>query len=303
MARISRLRGPGGPELFTLPREPREIAPGAVHVPDWLDLAEQIALVERCRSWVRGVHRMRHQVMAGGGVMSVQSTVLGRTWGRPWAPMAGRATETTPGAASAADASSGHGREEVTGELLPQPLVDLGRRGVAAAYGGDSPEAASFEPTTALINFYDAAAAMGMHQDRDESGPEPIVSLSLGDACIFRFGGPESRSQAHQDVELRSGDLFVFGRASRWAYHGVPAVRPGTGDPALGMRGGGRLNITIRRTQPSADHGIGSGTARLRRPGSLAGPATPHHERDAAGHDTTTGGHRGDRDRAAGDRG
>ncbi|GII05522.1 alpha-ketoglutarate-dependent dioxygenase AlkB [Planobispora takensis] len=73
----------------------------------------------------------------------------------------------------------------------------------------------------------------------------PVVSLSLGDSCLFRFGTPLSRGRPYTDLELASGDLFVFGGPSRLAYHGVPKVYPGTADPALGM-GGGRLNITLR---------------------------------------------------------
>jgi alkylated DNA repair protein (DNA oxidative demethylase) len=48
-------------------------------------------------------------------------------------------------------------------------------------------------------------------------------------------------------VELASGDLFVFGGPSRYAYHGVPKVHVATADPATGMNGG-RLNITLRET-------------------------------------------------------
>lgn len=254
VGRVSRLRGPGGPELFALPRETREVAPGAVHVPDWLSLQEQIELVEKCRGWSRGEHRMRHQVMAGGGVMSVQSTVLGRTWGRPWAPMVG-----APGPGRGPDASD----PGTAGNGLPEILRSLGRQAVAAAYGAEAPEASSFEPTTVLINYYDASAAMGQHQDLDESGPDPIVSLSLGDSCIFRLGGTQSRGGPSQDIELRSGDLFVFGRESRWAFHGVPAIRPGTGDPRLGLRGGGRLNLTIRSTVQGRP-GRGRSAPRLR---------------------------------------
>lgn len=38
-------------ELF--PRERALIAPGAVHVPDWLDPAHQRALLDACREWAR----------------------------------------------------------------------------------------------------------------------------------------------------------------------------------------------------------------------------------------------------------
>uniref|UniRef100_UPI002811123E alpha-ketoglutarate-dependent dioxygenase AlkB n=1 Tax=Streptomyces sp. TaxID=1931 RepID=UPI002811123E len=99
----------------------------------------------------------------------------------------------------------------------------------------------------ALVNFYDADARMGMHQDRDEASAAPIVSLSLGDTCVFRFGNTRTRSAPYRDVELRSGDLFVFGGPSRYAFHGVPRIRPGTGAAALGMKGG-RLNLTLRMT-------------------------------------------------------
>jgi len=52
---------------------------------------------------------------------------------------------------------------------------------------------------------------------------------------------------------LESGDLFVFGGASRLAYHGVTRVHPGTApegcglDPADGQSAG-RINITMRMT-------------------------------------------------------
>src|SRR6202035_3819589 len=45
-------------------------------------------------------------------------------------------------------------------------------------------------PEACLINFYHPAAKMGLHQDRDEEDfAAPVVSLSLGDSCLFRVGG------------------------------------------------------------------------------------------------------------------
>ena len=91
-----------------------------------------------------------------------------------------------------------------------------------------------------------------MHQDRSESvavrnAGSPIISISLGDSCLFRFGNSESRTGEYQDIELNSGDLFVFGSASRMAFHGVMKVYSQTVPRELGMRAG-RLNITIRET-------------------------------------------------------
>lgn len=88
---------------------------------------------------------------------------------------------------------------------------------------------------------------MGMHQDREERSAAPVVSLSVGDACLFRFGTAEGRGRPYTDVRLGSGDLFVFGGPSRFAYHGVPKAYPGTGDPSAGPRSG-RLDITLRET-------------------------------------------------------
>ncbi len=74
----------------------------------------------------------------------------------------------------------------------------------------------------------------------DEPSDAPVVSVSLGDSCIFRFGTPESRGRPWVDTVLASGDLVVFGGPSRRAYHGVPRLlsrhrRPG----AVGSAAGG----------------------------------------------------------------
>lgn len=218
------------PELFELPREPSEIAAGAVHVPGWLSLDEQRRLVGHCREWASGPVPMRHVVLPGGGRMSVRSTTLGRDW------MPSRYVRTG---------------EQKRALDMPTWLSELGRRAVAEVYGPEAQNAREYRPDTTLVNYYDAAARMGMHQDKDESCAAPVVSLSIGDACTFRFGNTQSRSAPYRDLELRSGDLFVFGGPSRYAFHGVPRIHPGTGPPELGMKGG-RLNLTLRMTGRSA---------------------------------------------------
>lgn len=211
-------------ELFTVARERRELVPGAVHVPDWLSHEQQVRLVAQCRVWVRR-SPMKHQVLPGGGWMSVQSVMLGKNR-QPYR----------------------YGATGEPGAELPEWLVHVGQRAAAHAYGPHNPLVPDYTPDSALINFYDGAAHMGMHQDRDEFSAAPIVSLSLGDTCVFRFGNTLTRTAPYQDVELRSGDLFVFGGPSRYAFHGVPKVFPGTGGPRVGMKHGGRLNITLRMT-------------------------------------------------------
>jgi DNA oxidative demethylase len=214
--------------LELLPRERRTLAPGAVHVPGWLGVDEQRALVEACRRWATDGPGMRRTVLPGGGRMSVRTACLG--W--HWAPY--RYTRT---------------RDDQDGSPvppLPAWLAELGRRAVADAYR-DPDRARRYAPDIALVNHYDEGARMGMHRDGDKRAPDPVVSLSLGAPCLFRFGGTEHRGRPWVDVELRSGDLVVFGDESRLAYHGVPRLLPHDPAelPAIGLRRG-RLNVTLR---------------------------------------------------------
>ncbi len=211
-----------------VPRERRTIAEGAVHVPDWLDLATQQQIVQACRDWGKGPVPMRAAKLPGGHQMSVQTVCLGWHW-QPY-----RYTRT------ADDVGGGRVAE------LPAWLVELGQRAVADAYL-DQSLGAGYRPDTALINYYDEAARMGMHQDKDEMTSDPVVSLSIGDTCLFRFGNTENRNRPWTDLELVSGDLFVFGGVSRFAFHGVPKTLPGTADLAAGLERG-RINITLRVT-------------------------------------------------------
>jgi alkylated DNA repair protein (DNA oxidative demethylase) len=219
------------------PPRPRrvEIAPGAVHLPGWLTLARQQRLVAASREWARGPVPMRHTQLPGGGVMSVQSVHLGWYW-RPY-----RYSRT-------ADDHNGARVAE-----LPDWLADLGRSAVAAAYQ-DPDAAAAYRPDVALVNYYDREAKLGMHQDKEERSDAPVVSLSIGDSCVFRFGNTDNRNRPWTDVELTSGDAFVFGGPSRFVYHGVPKLHPDSGPPETGLTSG-RLNLTLRVTgmEPGAE--------------------------------------------------
>ena len=85
---------------------------------------------------------------------------------------------------------------------------------------------------------------MGLHQDRDEQDfRAPVLSLSLGDACLFRIGGIEARG-ATRSFRLQSGDALTFGGPARLAFHGVDRVMAGT---STLLTSGGRINLTLRR--------------------------------------------------------
>jgi alkylated DNA repair protein (DNA oxidative demethylase) len=107
-------------------------------------------------------------------------------------------------------------------------------------------------PEACLINFYGPAAKMGLHQDRDESDfTAPVVSVSLGDSCLFRVGGLK-RGDATRSFRLNSGDVLVLGGGGRLAFHGVDRIYPGT---STLLAEGGRINLTMRRvTRPNVEN-------------------------------------------------
>jgi DNA oxidative demethylase len=105
-------------------------------------------------------------------------------------------------------------------------------------------------PEACLVNVYGPAARMGLHQDRDEADMSaPVLSLSLGDSCLFRIGGTQ-RNDSTRALRLASGDALLLGGGARLAFHGVDRIMPGT---STLLPEGGRINLTLRRvTKPSA---------------------------------------------------
>lgn len=216
-----------------------EIAPGAVHLPGWLGIDEQRDLVTACRDWATGPAGMRATVMPNGGVMSVRTVCLG--W--HWVPYR----------------YSKFSDDGTPVKEFPTWLGELAQRAVEASGVADG---TAYRPDTALVNFYDASATMGLHQDKDERSPAPVVSLSLGDSCRFRLGNTTNRGRPWTDVLLDSGDLLVFGGPARLAYHGVPKILAGTGHDDIGLAEG-RLNITVRESGLTTDSGAeGAATSR-----------------------------------------
>ncbi|GEE00971.1 alkylated DNA repair protein [Gordonia spumicola] len=219
--------------LFTLDIDPPDgLGPGAAHLPAWLSLDQQRWLVEQFRVWERGPVPIR-AAKVRGHEMSVRTVCLGWHW-QPY-QYTRRATDVNG--------------EEVP--PFPDWMVRLGRRALADA-GYTAEQVSAYTPDTALVNFYHRDARMGMHQDKDEISSAPVVSLSIGDACTFRFGNVENRSRPYTDLRLASGDLFVFGGPARLAFHGVTRVHPSTAPDGCGLDDG-RINITLRMTGMTDD--------------------------------------------------
>jgi alkylated DNA repair protein (DNA oxidative demethylase) len=223
---------PGTRQLPLLGDEPdrrtaAELLPGVVLVPRFLDHDDQRALVAEFRRWAEPPAGLRHPRVPTGHRMTVQSVCLGWHW---YPYVYSRTADDTDGAPV---------------KPMTDGVIDLAQRAVAAAY--DDAAGATHRPDAVIANLYPPGAHLGLHQDGEEPADAPVVTISIGDTCVFRMAGVDRRTGPFTDVELRSGDLLVFGRASRRIFHGVPKVLDGTGPEDLGLPPG-RLSLTVRET-------------------------------------------------------
>ena len=197
---------------------------GVRHMPGYLPRDEQEALLEEVREVVRRAPLYVPAMPRTGKEMSVRMTncgVLG------WVTDKERGYRYQP-------------LHPVTGQswpAIPQRLLSLWRE--VSGYGHD--------PEACLVNFYSQDARMGLHQDKDETDlAAPVVSVSLGDDCLFRVG-QTARDGETVSFRLRSGDVVVLGGEGRLAFHGVDRIYPMTS--AL-LKNGGRINLTLRKVTP-----------------------------------------------------
>jgi alkylated DNA repair protein (DNA oxidative demethylase) len=102
-----------------------------------------------------------------------------------------------------------------------------------------------------IVNWYDEAnGKLGIHCDNSET-PEslasgyPVASLSIGATAVFTIGGL-TRQEPQEAHLLESGEVVIFGRSKRLAYHGITKILKGTTPPELGFETPGRLNLTFR---------------------------------------------------------
>ncbi|RVU48548.1 DNA oxidative demethylase AlkB [Lujinxingia sediminis] len=119
---------------------------------------------------------------------------------------------------------------------MPERLLTLAKNAADTAGFSD------FTPDTCLINRYLPGARMSLHQDKDERNRDaPIVSVSLGIPATFLFGGNQ-RSDPTRRVQLRHGDVVVWGGEDRLRFHGIQPLKPD--DHRL--VGPQRINLTFR---------------------------------------------------------
>jgi DNA oxidative demethylase len=193
---------------------------GVRHIPGHLSRGEQVALVDAVREVVAAAPLYRPEMPRTGKPLSVRMTNCGEL---------GWVTD-----------RSGYRYQPthpVTGTpwpAIPPKLLEIWQ------------ELAAFDhpPQACLVNFYEDTAKMGLHQDKDETDlSAPVVSVSLGDDCLFRVG-ETTRGGRTTSIRLHSGDVVVLGGEGRLAYHGVDRIYPAT---STLLKKGGRINLTLRR--------------------------------------------------------
>lgn len=138
-----------------------------------------------------------------------------------------------------------------TGKPWPAIPAFLGGQAARAAALAGYP---GFAPDACLINCYQPGSRMGLHRDQDESDfAAPIVSVSLGLACSFLWGGLTRQSPTRR-LALIHGDVLVWGGPSRLVFHGVAPLKPGQ-HPLLGHE---RWNLTFRMAKARYPAGLPS---------------------------------------------
>ncbi len=165
----------------------------------------------------------RHMVTPGGFRMSVAITNCGAL---------GWVTDRTGYRYDAIDPETGR-------DWPPMPASFLRVAQDAAVRAGFE----DFEPDACLINRYEPATRLSLHQDRNERDfTAPIVSVSLGIPAVFLFGGL-NRADKSRRVPLAHGDVVVWGGPARLRYHGVLPLK----EASHAMLGRQRINLTLRR--------------------------------------------------------
>ena len=197
---------------------------GVSHRPDYLDRPRQQALVDIVRSIVAGAPLFVPVMPGTGKPMSVRMTNCGPLG---WVTDKERGYRYQP-------------THPVTGKPWPDMPVELIEIWNDVS-GYDKP------PQACLVNFYSDEARMGLHQDKDEQDlAAPVVSISLGNSCLFRVGGL-GRNDRTLSFKLSSGDVVVLGAEGRLCFHGVDKIYPST---STLLKNGGRVNLTLRRVNP-----------------------------------------------------
>jgi DNA oxidative demethylase len=197
------------------------LGPGITLLRGFADSTVLMPLIEK----VAGISPFRHLVTPGGQTMSVAMTNCG-----PLGWVSDR---------------SGYRYDAIdplSGRAWPQMPREIRELALGAATLAGFPD---FVPDACLVNRYSPGSRLTAHRDADEQDyAQPIVSVSLGLPATFAFYGL-TRGGKGNSLELRDGDVLVWGGPSRLVYHAVRPVKPGHHP----VTGNFRYNLTFRHAR------------------------------------------------------
>jgi DNA alkylation damage repair protein AlkB len=221
------------------------LRPGMVLLRNYISCDEQIKIVKKCRELGLGEGGFYQPGYRDGAEMHLKMMCLGKNW----------------------DPETGNYVDLRAVDQAKPPAIPLEFSQLVERIINDSHEhlrkhenvknvekvLPSMTPDLCIVNFYAKAGRLGLHQDKDESKESilkglPVVSISIGDTAEFCYGDFRDVENVKK-VELKSGDVLVFGGKSRDIYHGVRKIEEKTASVALLQESKlrpGRLNLTFR---------------------------------------------------------
>ncbi|HWK74740.1 MAG TPA: DNA oxidative demethylase AlkB [Povalibacter sp.] len=200
-----------------------ELAPGAVVLRGFAHSSERDLL--DAVEGIIAVSPFRHLVTPGGYRMSVAMTNSGEL-----------------GWVSDRNGYRYDAIDPTTARPWPS-MPDLFRQ--LAAQAAERAGYESFRPDACLINRYAPGTRLSLHRDYDErDAAAPIVSISLGVPAKFLWGGLR-RNDRTRPIVLESGDIVVWGGASRFVYHGIAPLP----ENRHSLTGELRINLTFRKAR------------------------------------------------------
>lgn len=155
------------------------------------------------------------------------------------------------------------GQYDWTKKVYPSEVPPAFPSDIASLVKGLFPDVT---PQAAIINFYSPGDTLSVHRDVSEDCANSLISVSIGCDALFIAGNDDgSRTST---IRLKSGDVLLMSGESRYAWHAVPKIIPGTcpswlddwpGVPDTGeyqiWRGwmsNKRINLNVRQMTSSA---------------------------------------------------
>lgn len=115
------------------------------------------------------------------------------------------------------------GQYDWTNKAYPPEVPPAFPEDIAALMTGLFPKV---NPEAAIVNFYSPGDTLSVHRDVSEDCANSLISVSIGCDALFIAGNDDGSQTC--TIRLKSGDVLLMSGESRYAWHAVPKILPGT---------------------------------------------------------------------------